>query len=399
MKSLCLKLNKDTINFFYNEDTNCFPLVEKTFDLRTNSDGMIRNVVRNIILTLLKIDDQKVYNYFTSYPIILYFANLVLSLKPLMLQLTTYNGKYYVTKDVHDDILDSLLFIQDILSLNLQKINKLLINCLLSQIVIPFANIIISSKTQSIPKPHAINYLLLIFYLMKDKEVIDIIAYLLFVDKISNNIDTLVKNTEFNASLIDFNIILSFDKLQDINKTTYDNEIKRFLLKYCGYSCSETKQMNDPNSSSITNIIELDLCDNGEIKLVTNDIYWNIIYLFKQKKKDDKILLMIFLLIHTAQQKKDIDPKIKTKSLILYDHNINSNNNNIVMLDYEPEEDNENSHKKQMYFLDLLLSVSNFLFIPLRCWLLITHLVLSLLNCIMSYYSMRLTKTQNFMNK
>lgn len=358
MKSLSLKLNKDTINFFYDENTNRFPLVEKTFELRSDSDGMIRNVVRNIILTLLKIEDSKIYNYFTSYPIILYFSNLILSLKPLMLQLNKYDGKFNITKDIHDDIVDSLFYIQDILSLNIDKINRVLINCLLTQLVIPFSNIIISSKAKSIPIKNAIYFLLLIFHIIKNKEVVDIIAYLLFLEKIDENIDVLVKNNEFNEAMFDFNIILSFDKPQGFDRSEYDKEIKNFLFVQCGYCCNETKKMNDPNSSIVSKIIDLDLNGNGEINIVNNDLNWNIIHLFKQQNREDRIVLLIYLLIQTAQI-KEIDQKIIAKSLILFDNNNKSDNNQIVMLDGDAEEeDNANITKKKLYFLDLLLSVS-----------------------------------------
>jgi hypothetical protein len=40
-------------------------------------------------------------------------------------------------KDIHDEILDLIMYIQDIFSLKIEKINYILINCLLYYLVLP----------------------------------------------------------------------------------------------------------------------------------------------------------------------------------------------------------------------------------------------------------------------
>ncbi len=54
IKSLSLKIDTTTIQFFYHKQLNSFPLVQSAMKLYNHTDPMIKNVVRNIILTVLK---------------------------------------------------------------------------------------------------------------------------------------------------------------------------------------------------------------------------------------------------------------------------------------------------------------------------------------------------------
>jgi protein CLEC16A len=54
IKSLSLKIDQTTIQFFFHKQINSFPLVQSALKLYNHNDPMIKNVVRNIILTILK---------------------------------------------------------------------------------------------------------------------------------------------------------------------------------------------------------------------------------------------------------------------------------------------------------------------------------------------------------
>jgi protein CLEC16A len=54
LKSLSLKLDTNTIQFFFRSQHNSFPLLQAALKLYNHSDNMIKNTVRNIVLTLLK---------------------------------------------------------------------------------------------------------------------------------------------------------------------------------------------------------------------------------------------------------------------------------------------------------------------------------------------------------
>ncbi len=54
LKSLSLKISTTTIQFFYNEQHNTFPLLNAALKYYNYPDAMIKNTVRNIILTIIK---------------------------------------------------------------------------------------------------------------------------------------------------------------------------------------------------------------------------------------------------------------------------------------------------------------------------------------------------------
>lgn len=54
IKSLSLKIDTTTIQFFFHRQLNSFPLLHSALKLYNYHDPMIKNVVRNIVLTILK---------------------------------------------------------------------------------------------------------------------------------------------------------------------------------------------------------------------------------------------------------------------------------------------------------------------------------------------------------
>jgi protein CLEC16A len=54
LKSLSLKIDTTTIQFFYHKQHNSFPLLQASLKLYNHNDAMIKNTVRNVVLTVLK---------------------------------------------------------------------------------------------------------------------------------------------------------------------------------------------------------------------------------------------------------------------------------------------------------------------------------------------------------
>ena len=69
MKSLSLKLDNSNIYYFFNKDINQFQMLTKSFSMYNNSDPMVRNVVKNILLSIMKIKNEDLNNFFVSFPI------------------------------------------------------------------------------------------------------------------------------------------------------------------------------------------------------------------------------------------------------------------------------------------------------------------------------------------
>ena len=77
MKTLALKLNKDNIYYFYNYEINDFPLLTTALSFYNSKNPMIRNVVRNIVLQIIKIEEYHLRNFLTAFPFCVYYPHLI----------------------------------------------------------------------------------------------------------------------------------------------------------------------------------------------------------------------------------------------------------------------------------------------------------------------------------
>jgi len=154
LKSLAQKIDSTTIQLFYQKEKQSFPLLENAMKLYNNDDSMIRNVVKNIFLTFARLSKEypPLKNYMMNLPIIKYFCYFACRLTDMTLQLNylagynffyKYNNyKNYVFnyerfKLFHDDLIDEILFIQDLLSINDEEISSILLNSLLYYYICP----------------------------------------------------------------------------------------------------------------------------------------------------------------------------------------------------------------------------------------------------------------------
>ena len=137
MKSLSLKFDNDNVFYFFNKDVN-------QFQMYNNSDPMVRNVVKNILLAIIKIKNKELENFLVSFPINIYYTNLVLNFKNYILQLClidlseVYNDRIYgIFRKKHDELIDISIYLGDILDLGIKPINFMLSSRVMSNFATP----------------------------------------------------------------------------------------------------------------------------------------------------------------------------------------------------------------------------------------------------------------------
>ena len=125
-------------------------MLTKSFSMYNNSDPMLRNVVKNILLSIMRINNEDIKNFIVSFPINIYYTNLVLNFKNYILQLCLidlseiYNDSLFgIFRRKHDELIDISMYLGDILELNIKSINFMLINCLLNDIILCLFKVII----------------------------------------------------------------------------------------------------------------------------------------------------------------------------------------------------------------------------------------------------------------
>ena len=84
---MALQINNDTIKFFFNQVRlllllqtyqrfNSFPLYATAIKFYNHPDSMVRNAIRIIALTVIKLDDDQVNKLLADLPFCSYFTNL-----------------------------------------------------------------------------------------------------------------------------------------------------------------------------------------------------------------------------------------------------------------------------------------------------------------------------------
>ena len=276
LKSLSLKIDENTIQLFFQKEKNSFPLLENALKLYNNDDSMIKNVVRNIFLKFagLSTQYQPLKEYLLSLPILKYFCFLACRLTDMTLELNRLTGynilynfnlipdfefNYEKLKGMHDDLIDEILYLNDLLSINDAQISFALLNALLYYYICPlllgslynYKFFIKQNKSNTFIKnfiaPEIGLYMLTLFISnIHNDSLLNILCFLLFRDKINKDIITNFVNVQFNNKSPEYPPNYSYTYKEQSNK-----EKKITFVQYLTYNfnkkfiCSLIMRKND----------------------------------------------------------------------------------------------------------------------------------------------------------
>ena len=321
MKTLALKLNKDNIYYFYNYEINDFPLLTTALSFYNSKNPMIRNVVRNIVLQIIKIEEYHLRNFLTAFPFCVYYPHLIFKLREIIFSISKIdignnkNIKHF--KNLHDDLIDLIFYINDLLSLNIESINYILINTIFNDIIFPTIRILISKKLENVSALMSFYILLLLLYSIKNKFLLDSISNILFGDLIRKDILNLINESK-EYELYSNNIMKSIDffikhsDFADINDENWKN-ISEFMKKETGMNLADGTK-NDINPFIIMEDYLKNITSKNFSDCIKNEIIENFkIFYFS---KDDCFVIILNLIIYIIYD--------------IYDKNNNNNNNNNI---------------------------------------------------------------------
>ena len=143
LKTLSFRLNKHTIHFFYNEHNNDFPLYTEAIKFFNHSESMVRIAVRTLSLNVYKVEDDRMLKFVTDKTAAPYFSNLVWFIGNHILEIDDCvrndadHKSINKLKDVVAEHLDHIHYVNDILTLNIESLNRVLTDHLLNRLFIP----------------------------------------------------------------------------------------------------------------------------------------------------------------------------------------------------------------------------------------------------------------------
>ena len=195
LKVINNKINSENIKYIFHIKYNIFPLLDQILVLLNNDDIMIRNSARNVFLSLIKLNYSPLIDYICDIPRVAIFIILMRKIKSnilLMINLKNNDKNLYIekTKELKEKIIEDLLFMQDILSINISKINYIILNCFFSIVILfLFSKIVSFSANKKNPNKRlevskSINVLRTIFKFTKNENIKNIICFLIFSKKV-----------------------------------------------------------------------------------------------------------------------------------------------------------------------------------------------------------------------
>ncbi|CAF1039000.1 unnamed protein product [Adineta ricciae] len=143
LKTLSLKLNKQSINFFYNERNRELPLYVEAIKFFNHPETMVRIAVRTLTLNVYKVPDPAMHRFILDCTATEYFSNLVWFIRNHVLDFDSLirnnreiNNRGHLTSSL-EEYLDHIHYIQDIFLLDVQSLNNVLKEQLMNRLWIP----------------------------------------------------------------------------------------------------------------------------------------------------------------------------------------------------------------------------------------------------------------------
>ena len=191
LKSLSLLLDDTFIQLFYMEEYNSFPLVENILKYYNHKDSMIRNVVKNTLMTILRLKNKKIEEYFCKLPSILYFLKIICHFKDICIkikeQMNNKNNKK--VSYLFDDLYDEMIYIDDLLNLKIEKISFIIINYMFYYFIIPVLCQSICNENKKISRELALFLLIFLFINIKNETFKNCLFSILFFDHLNSEIE------------------------------------------------------------------------------------------------------------------------------------------------------------------------------------------------------------------
>lgn len=292
LKTLVNRLDIGSFALFFNSSHNKFPLLDEIIIFLTyDDDVMIKNTSRNIFLTLLKLNYDPFIEYICELPTITLFLLFAENLKKQIKYfcqknenkiniINDYNSKISEIEEKEDILKDDISFIQDILSVNIPKINYLLINTIL---YIPLSYLFNNILTRQ--NADMSFYILRLFIENLENESIkNIIIFILYSSHIQIKIIEIVANEE-TADIL---------KLLDLNKDIF----------HCNMKNNKTNNKLSFDDYIVLNYSKKFLCSLRYIK-ETDNTYEELKYISKQLNYNENTENDIYLSIKILNKKVD----------------------------------------------------------------------------------------------
>lgn len=248
LKSISLKIDLTLLQFFFMPQTGSFPLLESALSLYNNQDKMIQSVIKNVFLIMLKLKHEQLINYICSLPSLTYFSFISYRLIDTLILLSNEKN-YDKFKTFQEDIIDELIFIQDIFCLKIEKINHIMLNSLFNYCILPF---ILNQKYDKIKLNIKLYFIIAILTIIQDESFLNIFFTILFFPFTTKEINNLIINTPklpdnyfYQWTEKNNNIQLISESLINYTKYNFNEKSYKYIFSSDDEKFSEIKKLKE----------------------------------------------------------------------------------------------------------------------------------------------------------
>ena len=341
LKSLILKLDTQTLTLFYIEKTNTFPLFANAMMLYNHKDYMVSNVVRTIFMAVCKINNTAVIEkYICSAPFAKYFCNIACNLREHVQRLyfllvdITEEVNLNEAQEINDNVVNSILYLQDIFSLGCTVINNVLTNAVMFYLVMPcLIGEVVETQHQKICNTNIAVYILcLMFEYVRDEQFVNVLFSVMFSKRVPKGmlwefIEELPDNPEGYMYQIEGNmkseIALKESERENVEKLKeYTRATGVDFVRCCSKSGDDKESDGSKCLSFLDTIGKCYECmfkcssdDKLSLMMQPNEINIKLYSLFKSN--DDTLFLLMNMLFSTVISNTHISPELKQHSNLL----------------------------------------------------------------------------------
>jgi hypothetical protein len=155
LKTLSIRLNPKTVQFFFVEETGAFPLLSRAIDILKFKDPMVRIACQTVILNIFQVPDSRarkyaldgemMYKFLNEIIIIMekYFNDIIKDCLDYQKSIDTPNNQKTLDRlenaitDISASLEDWMYFLQEVLGLGILKLRQAVVYYILSQYVYP----------------------------------------------------------------------------------------------------------------------------------------------------------------------------------------------------------------------------------------------------------------------
>ncbi|CAG5089312.1 Oidioi.mRNA.OKI2018_I69.PAR.g12170.t1.cds [Oikopleura dioica] len=139
LKTLSLRLDSNTVHFFFNEHRADFPLFTEALNFHAHSESMVRAAVRTLTLSVYRVREPALESFLLERTAKPYFSQLVYDCQQIAIAIDTQHETGKVEPQLLNDHMDFLHYFADIISNASPALGNLLIELLLQKLLSVYA--------------------------------------------------------------------------------------------------------------------------------------------------------------------------------------------------------------------------------------------------------------------